>query len=76
MIILLQFDLDDKTVETIKSMDLHGDDEADMINETAVFKNNLHGVWHFHDSAVLKIDSVLRQLFDESYKENRECQSN
>ena len=70
MIVLLQYDLDKEIVENIKQSDLQGDDLMDLINETALYQDKRHGVWHFPDSAVERLNVLLKDLLDTTTKEN------
>jgi hypothetical protein len=66
MIVLLQFDLDDKIVDEISAQDTHAEDIIDQINDAAIAEDNLHGVWHLGDNQVEAVNKVLGKLWLDS----------
>lgn len=65
MLVVLGYDLDNDTVNTIVQADLHASDILDLINETAVEEDHLHHVWHLSDDAGKKFQEVMNDLFNE-----------
>ena len=63
MIVILRFDLPEKTVLRLQKVGLCGEDLAGAINDNAVSQDFLHGAWHFNDRSGTRVEKALTALW-------------